>query len=82
MLFSQNSSSSFVSSLIILGSYQETIFYFVIQIIDRNYFLLVKKRTRGPIAKYIDESCPVLFARCLGVKVFYIKIFLYLLNAY
>ena len=37
--------------------------------------LLIKRRTRGPIAKCIDESFPVIFARCLGVKAFCMKIF-------
>ena len=36
---------------------------------------LVKRHTRGPIAKCIDESCPVIFASCLGVKRFASKCF-------
>ena len=69
MLFRQNSSSSFVSLLIILGSYQKTLFSI------SWYMFLVKRRTRGPIAKWVNESCPVIFASCLGVKTFCIKIF-------
>ena len=70
MLFTQNSSSSFVYLRITLGSYQETL------LSVSWYIFLVKRRTRSPIAKCIDESCPVIFASCLGVKTLCIKIFL------
>ena len=36
---------------------------------------LVKRLNRDPISKCIYESCPVIFASCLGVKAYCIKIF-------
>ena len=67
MLFSQNSSLPFDSLLIVLGSYQEDLFSIPW------YMFLVKRHTGGPIAKYIDENWPVIFASCVGVKTFCIK---------
>ena len=73
-VISQNSSSLFVSLLIISGSYQGFCSY--------QGIFLVKRRTKSPIAECIDKSCPVIFASCLGVKTFCVKIFLYLFRAY
>ena len=70
MLFNQNSSFSFVSLLIILGSYQESLL-----LISFYMFLLKKKRTKGTITKRIDESCLVIFVSFLRVENFCINSF-------
>ena len=61
MLGSQKSSSSFVSMVIILDSYQQILFSIL------SYMFLLKTRTKSPIAKCIDESCFVISASCSKV---------------
>ena len=68
MLYTQSSSPSFVSSLIILGLYQEVL-------CSMSEKVLVKRRSKCPITKCINESCSVIFTNCSGIK---LKYFLYL----